>query len=147
MVIILAVAAIAAIVLGIWWKRRYNRKHKNHARDTMLAAEDAKNMMKNKHPDAPSMSQMTMPSWDGSVLMSGANSKEVLASRGMEGGAPLAAAAGPSRQKRGARFDSAVADGRAESGYGEEERRVGFGRSSSSRVKKSRSKRGKGSER
>lgn len=147
MVIVLAVVALIAIFLGIWWKRRYNRKHKNHTRDTMLAAEDAKNMMKNKHPDAPSMSQMAMPSWDGSVLMSGANSREAVASRGLDSGSSAAAAAGTSRQQRQPKYDSAVTETGVSSSHGEEERRVGFGRSSSSRLKKSRSKRDKGSDR
>jgi hypothetical protein len=147
MVIVLALAAIIAIVLGIWWKRRYNRKHKNHTRDTMLAAEDAKNMMKDKHPDAPSTSQLAIPSWDGSVLMSGANSREAMASRGLDNGSPAAMAAGAPRQKRQPKFDSAVTDMGVAPSSGDEERRVGFGRSSSSRLKKGRSKRGKGSDR
>ncbi|KAF2433427.1 hypothetical protein EJ08DRAFT_647450 [Tothia fuscella] len=145
MVAILVVAAILAIVLGVWWKRRYNRKHRNYTRDTMLAAEDAKKSMQNKHPDAPSMSTVAIPNWDGSLLMSGANSREAMASRNVDNVTPVAAATG--KKGRKAKFDSAVTETGVGSSYGDEERSVGFGRSGSSRLKKTRSKRSKLSDR
>jgi hypothetical protein len=75
MIIVLLLVAIAGTLLGIWLKRRHNRKHSNHNRDTILAAETATRDLQNKHPTT-SMSSVGVqpPTWDGSVLMSGGNS-------------------------------------------------------------------------
>jgi hypothetical protein len=73
MIIVLFLGAIAGIYFGLWLRRRHRQKH-SHDRETMLAAEDATNDLRNKHPGAPSsMTHIAIPSWDGSVLMSGAN--------------------------------------------------------------------------
>jgi type II secretory pathway pseudopilin PulG len=133
MIIVLFIAAIFAIVFGLWLKRRNKRKQeRNTNRDTILAAEDATNHLKDKHPDvSSSMSQIQIPNLDGSVVMSGANSKAAPGVDDATGG------------KGKGRADPTVREtdhGDAGPSSPDEERHVGFAQSLSTRIKKKGSK-------
>jgi len=81
MVIVLILAAICAIILGIWLKRRHSRQIEASHRNTTLVAEEAAAALRDRHPDTPSMSQM--PSGRRGL------GKEVMMS-GARGTAPIA---------------------------------------------------------
>jgi hypothetical protein len=138
MLIVLFLAALAGTFLGLWLKRRHKRKQeKTNIRDTMLATEDAKNHLRNKHPDvSSSMSHIQIPSWDGSVLMSGANSKAAQSRDGVttaKGKAP----AGPTVRETDVNDEGPASQ--------DEERHIGFAQSLSSKLKKKGSKSSKSS--
>jgi hypothetical protein len=136
MLIVLLLAGVAAVFLGLWLKRRHNKKYANN-RDTMLAAEDATNHLRNKHPDAPSsMSQIQIPSWDGSVLMSGgnSNSREALGTRGGTGTSKGKTPADSSASIKEMGFDDAGLSSP------DEERNVGFAHALTSKIKRKNSK-------
>lgn len=83
MVIILFIAGIVGIVVGVYFKRRYDRKHAlgGHNRESMLAADEAARSLRDRHPSnipmkgQHSVSQVNMP-----PMM---QSRESLPSRGM----------------------------------------------------------------
>jgi len=103
MLIVIFLAAVIGTVLGVWLKRRYKRRNLGHSRDSVLAAEDATKALKNRHPGAESsVSQVQIPTWGSSVLMSGANSREILPSRSVDNITPA------SRSKGKARIDSSA---------------------------------------
>jgi hypothetical protein len=81
MLIVLLLAAIGAVILGLWFKRRQDRKWSSggYARDSMLRTADVAGPLASRHPQTSvaSMSQLHMPSYNENVYMSG--SREYLA--------------------------------------------------------------------
>ena len=59
MVIVLVLAAITAIILGIWLKRRHQKRREAALRNTTLVAEEAAAALRDRHPGTPSMSQVS----------------------------------------------------------------------------------------
>lgn len=90
MVIVLFLAAFAGIWLGLWLKRRYERKELEKHRDTTLVAEEAAAALRDRHPETPSMVQL--PNSGGALQ------KEVMAHGAL--GPPMDVAAG-SRSSKG----------------------------------------------
>jgi hypothetical protein len=87
MIIVLTIAAVAGIFVGLYFKRRYDRRHAlgGHNRDSMLAADEAAQSLRDRHPSnipmrgQNSMSQVQLPPMMSAV----GRSRESLPSRGM----------------------------------------------------------------
>lgn len=69
MIAVLIVAGILAILIGVWFKRRHDRKWATggFARETMLSHTEVANALSNRHPDAPPnmSSKSFVPNYDG----------------------------------------------------------------------------------
>jgi len=65
MIIVLILAGIGATVLGVWLKRRHDKKWATggHTHDSMLRTHDVTSSLGNRHPDPSmiSMSQVAAP--------------------------------------------------------------------------------------
>lgn len=87
MIIVLIIAALIGIFVGLYFKRRYDRRHAlgGHNRDSMLGADEAAQSLKDRHPSniplrgPSSMSQVQLPP----MMSTGGRSRESLPSRGM----------------------------------------------------------------
>ena len=90
MVIVLILAAICAIIFGIWLKRRHNRQAEASHRNTTLVAEEAAAALRDRHPDTPTPSMSQMPSGrrglGREVMMSGARGTAPIAIDGSRQG-------------------------------------------------------------
>jgi hypothetical protein len=111
MLIVLFIAAVVGTVIGVYLKRRYDRRHAlgGHRRDSMLAADEAAQSLRDRHPPTheiskghANVSQVQPPAWDGSASMSGgvrSRSRENLASRGTFSAPPTASTFGRGRDR------------------------------------------------
>ncbi|KAE9971521.1 hypothetical protein EG328_005528 [Venturia inaequalis] len=83
MVIVLFIAGLVGIFIGLYFKRRHDRKHAlgGHNRETMLAADEAAQSLRDRHPtNIPMKGQHSMSQVDMPPTM---QSRESLPSRGM----------------------------------------------------------------
>lgn len=88
MVIVLIFAAIFATFLGIWFKRRSDRKHRNDPthRASALVAAEAQQSLRNKHPEAPA-SMSSIPQFDSQASLRPSSAVRSASVRGPPGSA------------------------------------------------------------
>jgi hypothetical protein len=72
MLIILILAAVAAIIFGLWLKRRHRRKETERHRDSVLGTRDAMQVLRNPHPIASNSINSQRTIGVGGVVGSGA---------------------------------------------------------------------------